>query len=104
MVQAVFIVENLFVSGLGAFLSYALALTFAYNLYLQVAADQGLAFLPPWLTLTGIGLAVFGVALLTAWLHARQGAKVVIAEALSPGVGDGGLVLQNSATRLDPGS
>lgn len=82
MVQAVFLVENLFVSGLGTFIGYGLALTFAYNLYLQVAADQGLAFLPPWPTLIGIGLAVFAATLFTAWLHARQGAKVVIAEAL----------------------
>jgi ABC-type lipoprotein release transport system permease subunit len=47
-----------------------------------VAADQGLAFLPPWATLIGIGVAILVVTLLTAWLHARQGAKVVIAEAL----------------------
>ena len=82
MVQAVFLAENMFVAGLGTLIGYALALTFAYNLYLQVAADQGLAFLPPWLTLIAIGLAVFVATLFTAWLHARQGAKVVIAEAL----------------------
>ncbi|MFN2227885.1 MAG: ABC transporter permease [Anaerolineae bacterium] len=82
MVQAVFLLENLFVSGLGTLIGYGLALTFSYNLYLQVAADQGLAFLPPWATLIGIGVAILVVTLLTAWLHARQGAKVVIAEAL----------------------
>jgi putative ABC transport system permease protein len=82
MVQAVFLLENLFVSGLGTFIGYGLALTFAYNLYLQVAADQGLPFLPPWATLAGIGAAVLAATLFTAWLHARQGAKVVIAEAL----------------------
>ena len=82
MVQAVFLVENMFVAGLGTLIGYALALTFAYNLYLQVAADQGLSFLPPWVTLIGIGLAVFAATLFTAWLNARQGAKVVIAEAL----------------------
>ena len=82
MVQGVFLLENLFVSGLGTFIGYGLALTFAYNLYLQVAADQGLPFLPPWPTLIGIGLAIFVAVLLTAWLHARQSAKVVIAEAL----------------------
>ncbi len=82
MVQAVFLLENVFVAGLGTFIGYALALTFSYNLYLQVAADQGLPFLPPWLTLVGIGVAVFAAVLFTAWLHARQGARVVIAEAL----------------------
>ncbi|MGD8626769.1 MAG: FtsX-like permease family protein, partial [Anaerolineae bacterium] len=82
MVQAVFLLENLFISGLGTFIGYTLALTFAYNLYLQVAADQGLAFLPPWPTLIGIGLAVLAATLFTAWLHARQSARVVIAEAL----------------------
>jgi putative ABC transport system permease protein len=82
MVQAVFLLENMFVSGLGTFIGYALALTFAYNLYLQVAADQGLAFLPPWVTLAAIGFAVLAATLFTAWLHARQSAKVVIAEAL----------------------
>jgi putative ABC transport system permease protein len=82
MVQWVFLFENLFVAGLGTFIGYGLALTFAYNLYLQVAADQGLPFLPPWPTLIVIGLAVFAATLFTAWLHARQGAKVVIAEAL----------------------
>jgi putative ABC transport system permease protein len=82
MVQAVFLLENMFVAGLGTFIGYGLALTFAYNLYLQVAADQGLPFLPPWATLVGIGLAVFVATLSTAWLHARQSAGVVIAEAL----------------------
>jgi putative ABC transport system permease protein len=82
MVQWVFLLENMFVAGLGTFIGYALALTFSYNLYLQVAADQGLAFLPPWPALIGIGLAVFAATLFTAWLHARQGAKVIIAEAL----------------------
>jgi putative ABC transport system permease protein len=82
MVQSVFLLENMFIAGLGTFIGYALALTFSYNLYLQVAADQGLAFLPPWATLIGIGAAVFVATLFTAWLHARQGAKVVIAEAL----------------------
>jgi putative ABC transport system permease protein len=82
MVQAVFLLENLFVAGLGTLIGYGLALTFAYNLYLQVAADQGLPFLPPWATLAIIGAAVLIATLFTAWLHARQGAKVVIAEAL----------------------
>jgi putative ABC transport system permease protein len=82
MVQAVFLVENMFVAGLGTLIGYALALTFAYNLYLQVAADQGLPFLPPWATLIAIGVAVFAATLFTAWLHARQGAQVAIAEAL----------------------
>ena len=82
MIQAVFLLENLFVAGLGTLIGYALALTFSYNLYLQVAADQGLAFLPPWGTLIGIGVAVLVTTLLTAWLHARQSARVVIAEAL----------------------
>jgi len=82
MVQTVFLLENLFVSGLGTVIGYALALTFAYNLYLQVAADQGLAFLPPWATLIIIGLSIFAATLFTAWLHARQSARVVIAEAL----------------------
>ena len=82
MVQAVFLLENLFVAGLGTLIGYGLALTFAYNLYLQVAADQGLPFLPPWATLAISGAAVLVATLLTAWLHARQGAKVVIAEAL----------------------
>ena len=82
MVQAVFLVENLFVSGLGTFIGYALALGFAYNLYLQVAADQGLPFLPPWPLLIGIGAALLAATLFTAWLHARQAARVVIAEAL----------------------
>jgi putative ABC transport system permease protein len=82
MVQAVFLLENLFVSGLGTFIGYALALTFAYNLYLQVAAAQGLAFLPPWATLIAIGIAVLAATLATAWLHARRSARVVIAEAL----------------------
>ncbi|MFN2167707.1 MAG: ABC transporter permease [Anaerolineae bacterium] len=82
MVQWVFLMENMFVAGLGTFIGYGLALTFAYNLYLQVAADQGLAFLPPWPALIGIGLAILVATLFTAWLHARQGAKVVIAEAL----------------------
>jgi putative ABC transport system permease protein len=82
MVTSVFMLENMFIAGLGVLIGYGLALTFAYNLYLQVEADQGLPFLPPWATLIGIGLAVFAETLFTAWLHARQAARVVIAEAL----------------------
>ncbi len=82
MVQNVFLFEGIFVSGLATVIGYGLALTFAYNLYLQVAADQGLAFLPPWPTLIGIGVAILATSLLTAWLPARATAKVVIADAL----------------------
>jgi putative ABC transport system permease protein len=82
MVQSVFLLENMFVAGLGTFIGYGLALSFAYNLYLQVAADQGLLFLPPWATLAGIGFAVLAATLFTAWLHARRSARVIIAEAL----------------------
>jgi putative ABC transport system permease protein len=82
MVQGIFLLENMFVAGLGTLIGYGLALTFSYNLYLQVAADQGLDFLPPWLTLSLIAVSVIATALFTAWLHARQGARVVIAEAL----------------------
>lgn len=82
MVQNVFLFEGIFVSGLAAIIGYGLALTFAYNLYLQVAADQGLSFLPPWGALAGIGVAIIAASLLTAWLPARATAQVVIADAL----------------------
>jgi putative ABC transport system permease protein len=82
MVQSIFLLESLFIAGLGTLIGYALALTFAYNLYLQVAADQGLEFLPPWLALGGIGVIIFAASLFTAWLPARATSKVVIAEAL----------------------
>jgi putative ABC transport system permease protein len=82
MVQKVFLLESLFIAGLGTLIGYGLALTFSYNLYRQVAADQGLAFLPPWATLAAIGAAIFAASLLTAWLPARATSKVVIAEAL----------------------
>jgi putative ABC transport system permease protein len=82
MVQNVFVLEGMFISGLATIIGYGLALTFSYNLYLQVAADQGLAFLPPWAALITIGAAIIGVSLLTAWLPARATSQVVIAEAL----------------------
>jgi ABC-type antimicrobial peptide transport system permease subunit len=63
-------------------IGYGLALTFAYNLYLEVAADQGLEFLPPWSALAAIGVVIVVSSLLTAWLPARATAKVTIAEAL----------------------
>ena len=82
MVQKVFLMESLFIAGLGTVIGYGLALTFSYNLYRQVAADQGLAFLPPWASLAAIGVAIFAASLLTAWLPARATSQVVIAEAL----------------------
>jgi putative ABC transport system permease protein len=82
MVQGVFLFEGAFVAGLGTLIGYALALTFAYNLYLQVAADQGLAFLPPWPALIGIAVSILAASLLTTWLPARATANVTIAEAL----------------------
>jgi putative ABC transport system permease protein len=82
MVQGVFLLENMFIGGLASVIGYSLALTFAYNLYRQVAADQGLPFLPPWPTLIAIGVGLFVSALFVAWLHSRQAAKIVIAEAL----------------------
>ena len=82
MVQNVFLFEGIFVTGLAAIIGYGLALTFSYNLYLQVAAEQGLEFLPPWGTLAGIGVVIIVASLVTAWLPARATAKVVIADAL----------------------
>jgi putative ABC transport system permease protein len=82
MVQGIFIFEGVFIVGMAVIISYVLALTFAYNLYLQVAADQGLAFLPPWPTLIGIGAAIIVASLITAWLPARATSRIVIAEAL----------------------
>jgi putative ABC transport system permease protein len=82
MVQNVFLFEGLFISGLATIIGYGLALTFAYNLYLQVAADQGLAFVPPWGLLLAIGVVTVVTSLVTAWLPARATAKVTIAEAL----------------------
>jgi putative ABC transport system permease protein len=82
MVRKVFLFESLFIAGLGTLIGYGLGLTFSYNLYRQVAADQGLAFLPPWLSLAAIGAAIFSASLLTAWLPARATSQVVIAEAL----------------------
>ena len=82
MVEGVFLLEGVFIAGLGTLIGYVLALTFAYNLYLQVAADQGLAFLPPWPTLIAIGTAIVVASLLTTWLPARSAARVTIAESL----------------------
>jgi len=82
MVQGVFLFESVFIAGLGTLIGFGLAITFAYNLYLQVAADQGLPFLPPWVALVAIGIAIIIASLLTAWLPARATSKVVIAEAL----------------------
>jgi putative ABC transport system permease protein len=82
MVQKVFLMESLFIAGLGTVIGYGLAITFSYNLYRQVAADQGLLFLPPWASLAGIGAAIFAASMLTAWFPARATSKVVIAEAL----------------------
>jgi putative ABC transport system permease protein len=82
MVQNVFLLEGIFVSGLAIVIGYGLAMSFSYNLYLEVAADQGLAFLPPWPALIAIGVAIVTASLFTAWLPARATASVVIAEAL----------------------
>jgi putative ABC transport system permease protein len=82
MVQNVFLLEGIFVSGLAIVIGYGLAMSFSYNLYLEVAADQGLAFLPPWPALIAIGAAIVTASLFTAWLPARATASVVIAEAL----------------------
>jgi putative ABC transport system permease protein len=82
MVQKVFLFEGVFIAGLATIIGYSLALTFAYNLYQQVAADQGLAFLPPWGLLAVIGAVTIVTSLITAWLPARATARVTIAEAL----------------------
>jgi putative ABC transport system permease protein len=81
-IQIIFLLESLFIAGLGTLIGYGLALTFSYNLYRQVAADQGLDFLPPWIALGAIGFAIFAASLLTAWLPARATSRVTIAEAL----------------------
>jgi putative ABC transport system permease protein len=82
MVQGIFLFESLFIAGLGVVIGFGLAITFAYNLYLQVAADQGLPFLPPWVTLAAIAASILVASLITAWLPARSTSKIVIAEAL----------------------
>ena len=82
MVEGVFLMEGLFIAGLGTLIGYLLAMAFSYNLYLQVAADRGLAFLPPWPTLIAIGTSILVASLITTWLPARSAAKVTIAETL----------------------
>jgi putative ABC transport system permease protein len=80
MVSRSFLIETAFIVGMGVISGTALALILARNL---MAAEEGApAFIVPWLTITVILSATVVVALLMAWVPARQAARIAPAEAL----------------------
>jgi putative ABC transport system permease protein len=82
MVQGTFLLDSMFVATLGIVIGFVLGLSFAYNLYTQVVADQGLSFDPPWPTLALVVGGAFAASLLMTFFPARNAARTTIATAL----------------------
>ena len=82
MVQGTFLLDSMFVATLGIVIGFVLGLSFAYNLYTQVVADQGFSFDPPWITLTIVVVGAFLASLLMTYFPARSAARTTIATAL----------------------
>ncbi len=82
MIQGTFLLDSMFVATLGIVIGFVLGMSFAYNLYTQVVADQGLAFDPPWPTLALVVVGAFLASLLMTYFPARAAARTTIATAL----------------------
>jgi putative ABC transport system permease protein len=85
MVQTSFLLESSFVALTSIVVGTALGLAVAYNVVADAKRTpswESMTFHVPWLTLSGIFLLVYAVALATTLAPARRGSRVYPAEAL----------------------
>jgi len=85
MVQLSFLIESSMVALVGIGLGTGLGLIIAYNVIADSRADgswENLSFVVPWLNFAIVYAVVYGAALLTSFLPARQASRVYPAEAL----------------------
>ncbi|HZE05172.1 MAG TPA: FtsX-like permease family protein, partial [Solirubrobacteraceae bacterium] len=85
MVQASFLLESSFIALNSILIGTLLGLAVAYNMIYDAQHQpswSNMTFSPPWLMLGIIFLAVYAIALATAYLPARRASRVFPAEAL----------------------
>jgi putative ABC transport system permease protein len=84
-VRLSFLIESSMVALAGIIIGTALGLIIAFNVIQDSKSDgswENLSFVVPWLNFAIIYGLVYGAALLTSFLPARQAARVYPAEAL----------------------
>jgi putative ABC transport system permease protein len=84
-VRRMFVLEALFVAGLGAALGLVLGIILCRNVFAVSFFEQfqsGIALVIPWGALAGILAAALGAALLSALIPAQQASRVTPADAL----------------------
>jgi putative ABC transport system permease protein len=84
-VQLSFLLESSFIAIVGILCGTALALIVAFNVISDSAEQpswEAIQFSVPWLNLAIIFLVVYGAALVTSFLPARQASRVYPAQAL----------------------
>jgi putative ABC transport system permease protein len=79
-----FLIETIFIVGLGVISGTTLGLILARNLFMgdELDAPDDLNFIIPWSTVTVILIATVIAALLMTWIPARQASRIAPAEAL----------------------
>ena len=79
-----FLIESIFIVGLGVISGTTLGLLLARNLFTgaELDAPETLHFIIPWPTVIAILVATVIAALLMTWIPARQASRIAPAEAL----------------------
>lgn len=85
MVSLSFVIETVFVVGMGVLSGSLLGIIVARNFFLEdedAAASGGIEFVIPWLNILLVVAAAIAAALLMTWIPARQASRIAPAEAL----------------------
>jgi putative ABC transport system permease protein len=82
MVSLSFLIETVFLVGLGGFAGTALGLVLARNLFTSDAAASSASFTVPWTIIIAIAALTNVAALLMTWIPAAQAGRIAPAEAL----------------------
>ncbi|MGH2532120.1 MAG: ABC transporter permease [Thermomicrobiales bacterium] len=85
MVSLSFLIETLFIVGMGILSGSILGIFVARNFFLNdedAAASGGIDFVIPWLNILLVVVAAIAFALLMTWIPARQASRIAPAEAL----------------------
>ena len=83
LVSLSFLIETVFIVGMGILAGTLLGVVLAYNMFVSDdGAGSGASFMVPWQVISVILVATMSVALVMSWLPSRQAAGISPAEAL----------------------
>ena len=83
MIQVQFLLEAIFVTVLGVLIGVGLGILTSWNIFNSISQEvEGLTYVVPWVNIIVLVSITVVFALITAFLPARQAAKIFPAEVL----------------------